>query len=113
MHQLRVPVHKKGDKQVTDNYRPVSLLPIFGKILEWLIFSLLFEFLHENNMLNDNQSGFRPSDLCEYQLLSIVHDILASFDCNPPRDVRGAFLDISKVFDRVWHEELISINFKE
>ena len=67
----------------------------------------MFEFLHENNLLNENQSGFRPSDSCEYQLLSIVHDIYASFDCNPPCDVRGVFLDISKAFDRVWHEGLI------
>ena len=58
-------------------------------------------------MFNENQSGFRPSDLCEYQLLSIVHDIYASFDCNPPRDARGVFLDISKAFDRVWDEVLI------
>ena len=98
---------KKGDTQVVENYRPVSLLPIFGKILERLIFNSLFEFLHENNLLNENQSWFRPSDSCEYQLLSIVHDIYASFDCNPPRDVRGVFLDISKAFDRVWHEGLI------
>ena len=68
------PVHKKGDKQVVDNFRLVSLLPIFGKILERLIFNSL-EFLHENNLLNENQPGFRPSDSCEYQLLSIVHDI--------------------------------------
>ena len=102
-----IPIHKKGDKQIVDNYRPVSLLPIFGKILERLIFNSLFEFLKENNLLNKNQSGFRPSDSCEYQLLSIVHEIYASFDCNPPRDVRGIFLDISKAFDRVWHEGLI------
>ena len=102
-----VPVHKKSDNQVVDNYRPVSLLLIFGKILERLIFNSLFEFLHENNLLKKSHSGFRPSDSCEYQLLSIVHDIYASFDCNPPRDVRGIFLDISKAFDRVWHEELI------
>ena len=58
-------------------------------------------------MLNESQSGFRPSDSCEYQLLSTVHDIYASFDCNPPRYVRGIFFDISKTFDRVWHEGLI------
>ena len=49
--------------------KPVSLLPIFGKILERLIFNSFFEFIHENNLLNANQSGFRPSDSCEYQLL--------------------------------------------
>ena len=44
---------------------------------------------------------------CEYQILSVVHDIYASFDCNPPKDVKEIFLDISKSFDRVWHEGLI------
>ena len=102
-----VPVHKKDDKQVVDNYRPVSLLPIFGKILQRHIFDSLFEYLHENNLLNESRSGFRASDSCEYQLLSIVHDTYASFDCNPPLDIRGVFLDISKAFDRVWHEGLI------
>ena len=48
---------------------------------------------------NENQSGFRPSDSCEYQLLPIVHDIYASFDCNPPCNSRGVFLDISTAFD--------------
>ena len=95
-----VPVHKKGDKQVVDNYRPVSLSPIFGKILERLIFNSLSEFQHENNLLNGNQSRFRPSDSCEYQLLSTVCDIYASFDCNPPRDVRG-------ICQIVWHEKPI------
>ena len=102
-----VPVHKKGDKQFVNNYRPVSLLPIFGKVFEKILFNSIFEYLQENCLLCDNQSGFRPSDSCEYQLLSIVHDIYASFDCNPPKDVRGIFLDISKAFDRVWHEGLI------
>ena len=58
-------------------------------------------------MFNENQSGFRSSDSCEYQLLSVVHDIYASFDCNQPRDVRSIFLGISKAFDRVWTKELM------
>ena len=102
-----VPVHKKGDKQIVDNYRPVSLLPILGKIFERVIFNSVFEYLEENNLLCPNQSGFRPSDSCEYQLLSILHEIYKSFDCNPPKDVRGIFLDLSKAFDRVWHDGLI------
>ena len=70
-----IPVHKKGDKQIVNNYRPVSLLPIFAKILEKLIFNSIMNFLEENNLLNSNQSGFRLNDSWENQLLSIVHDI--------------------------------------
>ena len=102
-----VPVHKKGDKQIIDNYRPVSLLPICGKFFQKLQFNSIFKFLDDNNLLSSNQSGFTPSDSCEYQLLSIVHDIYASFDCCASLEVRGIFLDISKAFDRIWHEGLI------
>ena len=85
-----VPVHKKGDKQIVNNYRPVSLLPICSKILEKIIFDSIMKFLNESKLLSDAQSGFRPSDLCEYQLFSI-HGIYKSFDCNPPLEVRGNF----------------------
>ncbi len=102
-----VPIHKKNDKNLKTNYRPISLLPIFGKMLEKLIFDTLYEHLTSNNLLNPNQSGFRPGDSTINQLLSIVHTIFEAFDCNPPLDVRSVYLDISKAFDRVWHEGLI------
>ena len=92
---------------MVDNYRPVSLLPILGKIFERIIFNSIFEYLEENNLLCPNQSGFRPYDSCEYHLLSILHEIYKSFDCNSPKDVRGIFLDLSKAFDKVWHDGLI------
>ena len=100
-----VPIHKKGDKQLIQNYRPVSLLSIYGKIFEKLMFNSLFEYL-ENNLLNPHQSGFRPGDSCVNQLLSITFDIYKSLDANPSLEVRGIFLDMSKAFDRVWHEGL-------
>ena len=64
-------------------------------------------FRNENKLLSDAQSGFRSSESCEYQLLLTVHDIYKSFDCNPLLEVRGIFFDISKAFDRVWHDGLI------
>ena len=64
-------------------------------------------FLNKNKLLNEAQSGFRTSDSCEYQLLSIVHDIYKSFDSNPPLEVKEIFLDISKAFDKTWHNRLI------
>ena len=41
------------------------------------------------------------------QLLPVVHDINSSFDCDPAIDVRGLFLDISKAFDKVWHDGIL------
>ena len=64
-----IPVHKKGDKQIIDNYRPVFLLPICGKILEKLIFNSMFKFIDDNNLLSSSLSRFRLSDSCKYQLL--------------------------------------------
>ena len=57
-----VPVHKKGDKQIVNNYRPVPLLLICTKILENIIFVLIMKFLNEKKLLSDAQTGFRPSD---------------------------------------------------
>ena len=101
-----IPVHKKGDKQIVNNYRPVSFLPIFSKILEKLLFNSTMDFLEENNLLSSNQSGFRSNGSSESQLLSVVHDIYSSFDCSS-LEVRGIFLNVSKAFDRIWHEGLV------
>ena len=67
----------------------------------------MLEFLEENNLLCPHQYGFRSSDSCQSQLLSIFHDIYASFDQSPTLEVRANFLDISKAFDEVWHEVLL------
>ena len=57
--------------------------------------------------LNPNHSGFRQSDSCINQLLAITHEIFEAFDWNPPLEVRTVFLDISKAFEKVWHEGLL------
>ena len=100
-----VPVHKKGDKQAVKNHRPVSLLPICGKIFERLLYNEMLNFFLENDLISPKQSGFRPGDSCINQLLSINHEILSAFDIG--LEVRGLFLDVSKAFDKVWHAGLI------
>ena len=100
-----VPTFKKGDKQCIKNYRPVSLLPVCGKVFERLLYNKMFSFFLENDLISPKQSGFRPGDSCTNQLLSIAHEILSAFDDG--HEVRGVFLDISKAFDRVWHEGLL------
>ena len=101
------PVHKKGSKQLVENYRPISLLPIFGKIFEKLIYENLYKYFHNNKLLSDKQSGFRPGDSCVSQLIAITHDIFKAFDGNPSLETRGVFLDMSKAFDKVWHDGLL------
>ena len=84
-----VPVHKKNEKNLKSNYRPISLLPIFGKMLEKLMYDSLYSHLDSCNLLNPNQSGFRPGDSTVNQLISITHTIFTAFDCSPPLDVRS------------------------
>ena len=100
-----VSIHKKGDKQHIKNYRPVSLLPIRGEIFERLIFNEKFIYFSTDKLISKNQSGFQPGDSCINQLLSITHEIFTSFDNG--LELRSVFLDISKAFDKVWHEGLI------
>ena len=101
-----LPIHKKENRQLKKNYRPISLLPICGKIFEKLVFDVMYEFLNKNN-LTPKQSGFRPGDSTINQLLSITNEIHKAFDKYPSRETRAIFLDISKAFDKVWHEGLI------
>ena len=86
-----IPVHKKNDKQLVNNYRPISLLPCFVKIFEKIIFNKIYHFLLEENLLNPNQSGFRLADSCITQLLAITHEIFEAFDCDPSLEVRSVF----------------------
>ena len=102
-----IPVHKKNDKQLVKNYQPISFLPVFGKLFEKIIFNRFYYFLLQKELINPNQSGFRPSDSCINQLIAITHKIFETFDCNPSLEVRLVFLDIPKAFDKVWHEGIL------
>ena len=59
-------------------------------------------FLPKNNVISENQSGFKPGDSCINQLLSVTHEIYKSFDDG--FDIHGAFLYTSKAFNQVWHK---------
>ena len=65
----------------------------------------MFNFFLANNLLVHNQSGFKPCDSCINQLLTITDEIYSSFDDR--FEVRSVFLDLSKAFDKVWHEGII------
>ena len=89
-----------------DNYRPISLLPTLGKIVERFILARLEDQCEELNLIPQEQFGFRRSlgtDLQLLRLTEIIHDAIDS------RKVAiGAFLDIKRAFDTVWHQGLIA-----
>ena len=102
-----VPVHKKESKSLTENYRPTIVLPIFSKMYKRLIFNSILNYFIRQNLPTKCHSRFFPGHLCISQLLSITHEILKSFDCNPPLDTRRTFLHISKAFYIVRYDGLL------
>ena len=96
-----IPIHKKDSKNLLKNYRPISLLPICGKIFEKCIYNTIYSYFENNNLFSPYQSGFRKQDSCVSQLLAITHEIFNNFNASPSLETRGVFLDISKAFDRV------------
>ena len=68
----------------------------FSKVFERLVFNSVFHYLIQNKLFTECLPGFIPGDSCVAQLLSFTHEIYKSFDCNPPYNIRGTFLDISK-----------------
>ena len=86
-------------------FKQLSLLPICSKIFEQLIFNKMFGFFIENDVISQHQSGFKPGDSCISQLLSITHETYQSFD--EGFDVSSVFCNMSKAFDKVWHDGII------
>ena len=83
----------------------MSLSPICGKILKRLLFNEMFKFFIENKLISSNQPCFRPGGSCINQLLSNAHEIFESFDVG--LEVKSVFLDISKAFNKLWHDGII------
>ena len=94
------PIFKNNNKQLIENYRPISLLPICGKIFEKIIFNNLYNYLNANKFITKNQSGFRPGDSTTNQLLYLVNEIHEAFENPKSLEVRAVFLDIAKAFDK-------------
>ena len=70
------PLHKKGNTGEVQNYRPISLLSVFSKLVEKLMYSILMSFVTKNNILNDIQHGFcegRSTETATHAFLKNIH----------------------------------------
>ena len=100
-----VPIHKKGSKDDISNYRPISLLSNISKILERIVFTRLYTYCEQNNLLSSKNSGFKKKDNTVNQLLQIINKIHLGLDDG--KEICLLFMDVTKAFDRVWHKGLI------
>ena len=96
-----VPVHKKGDKNPINNYRPISLTGIISKIFEKFIRDELLT--HCKDLLHDSQHGFLPNKSCTTQLFS--YDISLCLNSGGLIDV--IYFDFAKAFDTVNHDIIL------
>jgi hypothetical protein len=99
------PIHKKEDKSLVSNYRPISLLSCVGKIQERIVYIHLYRYLKLNNLLTWKNSGFKELDSAVYQLLFITDKIHKALEAG--KEICMVFLDVSKAFVRVWHSGLL------
>ena len=101
-----IPLFKSDDPSLIKNYRPVSVLPIFSKIFERLMYNRLHSFLEKNKILYDYQFGFRRKHGAQLALIMLVNKIMKALDNGDI--VLGLFLDLAKAFDTVNHEILLN-----
>ena len=100
------PIYKKDDAELLENYRPISTLPIFGKIFEKIIYKRLYDFCISQNILHDKQFGFRKNHSTGHAInysINHIHEAIKNKE-----HVLGIFIDLSKAFDTIDHKILLS-----
>ena len=85
--------NKTKQKLELKNCRPISLLPVSGKIFERFLYEIMFTFFTKSSFTSQNQSRFKPGDSCTKQLLPITYQISKSFH---------DFYDVLRHFQRFW-----------
>ena len=100
------PIFKEGDKCKINNYRPISVLPIFSKILEKAAYRQLYQYLETNSILIHNQFGFRRNKSTTQAIMNLTQYLYSNIDSG--KIIFSMFLDFRKAFDSVNHQILLS-----
>ena len=101
-----IPIYKGDDATNPGNYRPISLLSVFDKLLEKLMYNRLDSFLHMHKIFYKYQFGFRKNHALTNALTEVIDYIYKSLD--EGNYVFGIYIDLKKAFDTVQHDILLS-----
>ena len=101
-----VPIHKANDDMVFSNYKPVSVLPVFSKLLVRLVYNRVIDFINNNRILYGYQFGFQKGKSTHFAIMFLTDNITEVLDRG--ECLIGVFLDFSKAFDTVDHAILLT-----
>jgi len=99
------PIHKKGDKHDMKNYRPISIIPVFAKILEKLMYNRIISFVQKNNIFSEAQNGFMKGKSIDTAAQSFIDRIQKALDKRI--NTIGIFIDLTKAYNVLNHTLLL------
>ena len=100
------PIFKSGEVTNLSNYRPISVLPCFSKMLEKIMYNKIYQHLRDNNLLYNKQFGFQKNNSTDHAIMQLYDQVCNAFEEN--KFTLGIFIDLSKAFDTVDHQILLN-----
>ena len=96
-----VPLYKSKEHEIVDNYRPISLLMTISKVLERIVYKIVYKFLNDTGQIYESQYGFREKHSCDHAIAQLIGEIVKNHELK--KTTISVFLDLSKAFDTLTH----------